>query len=75
MMKFKKHLSADQEFQVMLRVLDKFLWVGTVVMLYGLYILFKPEESLYKGFSFIVAGAMVLLLFLIIIVKEYEIIK
>lgn len=71
----KKRLTQDQEFKVMLKVLDKFLWVGTVIMLYGLYMLFKPEETLYKGFSFIIAGAIVLLLFLIIIVKEYEIIK
>ena len=71
----KKHLSPDQEFQVMLRVLDKFLWIGTVVMVYGLYLLLSPQETLYKGFSFIVAGAIILLLFLVIIVKEYEIIK
>lgn len=69
----KKRLTQSEEFQVMLLVLDKFLWLGFVIMGYGLYQTFNAPFL--TGLSWIVVGAVVLLLFLIIIVKEYEIIK
>lgn len=69
----KKRLTDQQEFEIMKIVLDKFLWVGTGVMVYGLYLLFK--DTIINGITFIVIGAVMLLIFLIIIVKEYEIIK
>jgi len=54
--------------------LDKFLWIGFVIMVYGLY---KMAEvgAMMDGLWYIVAGAIVLALFLILIVKEYEVIK
>jgi hypothetical protein len=69
----KKKLSENQEFEIMKLVLDKFLWVGTIVMVFGLY---QMVEGLFlKGVSFIALGSFLLLLFLIFIVKEYEIVK
>ena len=72
--KKKKKLSAQQEFDIMKLVLDKFLWIGFVIMVYGLY---KMAEvgAMMDGLWYIVAGAIVLALFLILIVKEYEVIK
>jgi len=69
----KKRLTEQQEFEIMKLVLDKFLWVGFIVMGYGLYTIWK--ETFIKGFTWIVIGAIILILFMIIIVKEYEIIK
>ena len=69
----KKRLTQSEEFQVMLLVLDKFLLLGFGVMAYGLYKMFTAPFL--TGLSWIVVGAIVLILFLIIIVKEYEIIK
>ncbi len=72
--KKKKKLSVQQEFEIMKLVLDKFLWIGFVIMVYGLY---KMAEvgAMMDGLWYIVAGAIVLALFLILIVKEYEVIK
>lgn len=71
--KMKKRLTDQQEFEIMKIVLDKFLWVGTLIMIFGLWLIFKGMTL--DGVAFISIGAIVLILFLIIIVKEYEIIK
>ncbi len=69
----KKRMTAQQEFEIMKLVLDKFLWVGFVVMAFGVYKMLTAGIG--EGFYYVVTGAVVLILFLIIIVKEYEIIK
>ena len=69
----KKRLSQQQEFEIMKMVLDKFLWLGFGVMAYGLYLMYIAELQI--GLSWMVAGAVILLLFSWIIIKEYEIIR
>ena len=69
----KKRLTHQEEFQVMLLVLDKFLWFGFGIMAMGLYYMFQTDIN--SGLSLIIAGAVVLIIFLFLIVKEYEIIK
>jgi len=53
-------------------VLDKFLWIGTIIMVFGLWVI--ANSKILEGIAFIAIGAIVLILFLILIVKEYEII-
>ena len=36
--KIKKRLTQDQEFQIMKLVLDKFLWLGFLVLAYAVYL-------------------------------------
>ena len=69
----KKRLTAQQEFEIMKLVLDKFLLLGFIIMAYGLYQIFNAGIPI--GVTWIVSGAIVLILFMVIIVKEYEIIK
>ena len=69
----KKRLTPSEEFEVMKLVLDKFLWLGIGVMAFGLYRIFMGTTM--SGFSLIIIGAIILVIFLIIVVKEYEIIK
>ena len=69
----KKRLTAQQEFEIMKLVLDKFLLLGFVIMAYGLYQVFAVNIP--TGLTWIIAGAIVLVLFMVIIVREYEIIK
>ena len=69
----KKRLTADQEFQVMKLVLDKFLWIGFAIMFYGVYLMFNATIA--EGISWVAAGAILLILFIVIIVREYEIIS
>ena len=69
----KKRLTPAEEFEIMKLVLDKFLWIGVVIMIFGLYKIFTGTNM--SGFSLIIIGAIILLIFLILIVKEYEIVK
>ncbi len=71
----KKQLTADQEFQIMKLVLDKFLWLGFGIMALGFYVVVLGNQSVAKGITFLVSGAVLLILFLILIIREYEIIK
>jgi len=71
----KKRLTATEEFEIMKLVLDKFLWLGFGIMAYGLWKMLSGVSNLWDGLTFIIAGAVILILFVIIIVKEYEIIK
>ena len=70
----KKRMTDDQEFQIMKLVLDKFLWLGFIVMGWGMYQSLS-QESILAGLWYMIAGAILLLIFLVIIVKEYEILK
>tara|TARA_B100001971_G_C18067046_1_gene471013 strand:- start:597 stop:809 length:213 start_codon:yes stop_codon:yes gene_type:complete len=69
----KKRLTTQQEFEIMKLVLDKFLWLGFIIMGFGMYQMFAA--SIPVGLVWIVVGAIMLILFMILIVKEYEIIK
>lgn len=72
-MAIRKRLSRQEEFEIMKLVLDKFLWLGFGIMAFGLYTLFAGGFLI--GFMWIIVGAIVLILFMLLIVKEYEIIK
>ena len=67
----KKQMTEEQEFEIMKLVLDKFLWLGFIVMGFGMYQSLS-SSSIAAGIWYIIAGAVLLLLFLWIIVKEYE---
>jgi hypothetical protein len=70
----KKRLTASEEFEILKLVLDKFLWLGFGVMAFGLWkMLF--QNNMTDGILAMVAGIVLLILFVVIIVKEYEIIK
>ncbi|MCB9362762.1 hypothetical protein H6504_04960 [Candidatus Woesearchaeota archaeon] len=70
----KKRLTQSEEFEIMKMVMDKFLWLGTVIMGYGLFKMFT-ESDIANGIYFLVTGVIVLVLFVIIMVKEYEMVK
>ncbi len=72
----KKRLSQSEEFEIMKLVLDKFLWLGFGIMAFGLYkIISGGVDSLANGVAFLFGGAAILVLFLIIIIKEFEFIR
>ncbi len=73
----KKRLTQSEEFEILKLVLDKFLWLGFAIMVYGLWVIIKGEASdfILRGFSFMIAGAIILMLFMMLLVKEYEILK
>jgi hypothetical protein len=68
--KLKRRLTRAEEFQIMSMVLDKFLWIGTGLMAWGLFQAIQGDGS--TGLYFILTGAIVLVLFSVIIVREFE---
>ena len=69
----KKRLTQSQEFEIMKLVLDKFLWLGFGIMIFGLYKILT--DTFANGLMLILIGIVVLVIFLIMIVREYEFIK
>ncbi len=57
----KRRLSEAQEFEIMKLVLDKFLWVGFGIMVYGLFKMF--DATIQIGLAWMIAGAVILFLF------------
>jgi ABC-type transport system involved in cytochrome bd biosynthesis fused ATPase/permease subunit len=75
-MKEKKKLTQQQEFDVMKLVLDKFLWIGTLIMLYSLYVVaVQGWQNWSEALAIFISGAVILVIFMWIIIKEYEIVK
>ena len=54
----KKRLTTQQEFEIMKLVLDKFLWLGFIIMGYGVYQMFTSTIPI--GLMWIVAVLMLL---------------
>lgn len=69
--KAKKRLTEAEEFEILKLVLDKFLWLGFIIMAFGLFNVAKGDLA--GGVTWMTIGAIVLVLFVIIIVKEFEI--
>ena len=68
--KMKKQLNWHEEFEITKLILDKFLWIGFAMMLFGLYNVLLGSSTL--GFYSMAVGATVLIIFLVIILKIYE---
>ena len=71
----KKKLTENQEFEILKLVLDKFLWLGFAIIAFGLYAIVSGSWETFDGFAFMVAGVLVLVLFMVLLVKEFEIHK
>jgi len=72
----KKRMTQHEEFEIMKLVLDKFLWLGFGIMAYGFYSLItQNSEEFLKGLLFLFGGAVLLILFMVLIIKEYEVVK
>ncbi|MFC1754045.1 hypothetical protein ACFL96_11755 [Thermoproteota archaeon] len=74
MAKIKKRLTHDQEFSIMKLVLDKFLWIGMLLILYGVYTGVILEEY-GNGIAWGIAGVIIWIIFMVLLVLEYEIIR
>jgi hypothetical protein len=73
MAKEKRRMSKDQEFEIFKLVMDKFLWLGFGIMAFGLYQWFNATIT--DGIYYVIFGVAVLLMFIIIIVREYELLS
>lgn len=72
----KKRLTQSEEFEIMKLVLDKFLWLGFGIMAFGFYTLVSGQtETFLRGIMFLFGGAVILIAFMGLILKEYEVLK
>ena len=69
----KKRMTEEQEFEIMKLVLDKFLWLGFGIIAFGIYKMLTV--TLGEGLYYVIVGAALLVIFMVIIIKEYEVIK
>jgi hypothetical protein len=56
----KRVITKQEEFEIMKLVLDKFLWLGVIIMAYGFYRIVSISESFWYGLSILAAGALIL---------------
>jgi len=70
MKSLKRRLSEHEEFEIMRLVLDKFLWLGTGFVGFGLYTL--VQQQLVNSAIYTSIGLIMILLFGWIVVKEFE---
>jgi len=75
MAKQKKHLTKQEEFEIMKIVLDKFLLLGVFIMALGLYLIVTAMENFVMGFTVLGLGAVLLIIFAMILIKEYNFIE
>jgi len=68
----KRTITRQEEFEILKLVLDKYLWLGVAVMAYGFYRIVSLDESFWYGLSVLGVGAILLLLFVWILMKEYN---
>jgi len=69
----KKRLSEQQEFEIVKMVFDKFLWLGFALMAFGVYKIFASGIS--AGLIWVISGIMLFILFIALILNEYELIR
>lgn len=71
----KRHMSKDEEFQIMRTVFDKFLLLGILVMMLGLIMIVVPLQEFLYGFIVMIAGALLMIIFATLLVKEFHFIE
>ncbi len=72
MAKMKKHMTHEEEFEIMKLVLDKFLWLGVAIMAFGFYKMITLTDNLNFGLSILASGAIILVLFMVLLIKEFN---
>lgn len=75
MTKNKRHLTRQEEFDILKLILDKFLWIGVLIMGYGFYRLVSLNGDFWYGLTVMIGGAIMLLIFMSILVREYHVMK
>ncbi|MFC1648388.1 hypothetical protein ACFL1B_02905 [Nanoarchaeota archaeon] len=71
----KKQLTRQEEFEIMKVVLDKLLLLGILIMAYGFWRTIELSVSFWYGLIIMLSGGLILLLFMMLLVKEYNYMK
>jgi len=71
----KKHLTRQEEFDILKIVLDKFLLLSVFLLALGIYMIISASTSIVIGLSVLLGGVILLIILTIMLIKEYEFIK
>lgn len=71
----KKHLTRQEEFDILKIVIDKFLLLGVLLLAYGLFVIINNNTQFAVGLSILIGGVILMIILCIIFVREYEFIK
>lgn len=65
-------LTPDEEFQLFKLVIDKYLWLGVIGVVAGVYCLFNKTSDVGLGLMLTLFGAMILMAFTAIMVRHFD---
>jgi hypothetical protein len=71
----KKHLTRQEEFDILKLVLDKFLLLGIFLLGYGLWKIVESTTDFTVGLAVLIGGVILLMIMTMVLIKEYEFIK
>ncbi|RME53352.1 hypothetical protein D6783_02215 [Candidatus Woesearchaeota archaeon] len=66
-------LSREEEFQILKLVLDKFLWIGTFLVLLGLWQLLVSDEQTWLWLWLFFGGICLFFFFLVLLLKWFHV--
>ena len=67
----KKRMTQGEEFEMMKMVLDKFLWIGSFIMVYATYKIYN-ERNFANNVPLLISGAIVLALFVALLIRNFD---
>ncbi len=68
----KIRLTSDEEFQIFKLVIDKYLWIGTIGLVYGVFLLLSPDVDPGYGLLITLVGALILMMFTAVMFREFD---
>ena len=71
----KRHLTRQEEFDILKIVLDKFLLLSVFLLALGVYMIIAASTSMVIGLSVMLGGVALLIILTVMLIKEYEFIK
>jgi len=71
----KRHLTRQEEFDILKLVLDKFMLLSVFLLAFGLYQIITASTSMLLGLAVMLGGVILLIILAVILVREYEFIK
>jgi len=68
----KIRLTPDEEFQLFKLIVDKYLWLGTIGIVAGIYCLFNKNVPAGFGLMLTLFGGLILLLFTAVMTRHFD---
>ncbi len=70
--KNKLSLTHDEEFQIFKLIIDKYLWLGTIGIIAGLFMILNKSLDMGLGLLILLVGITMLLMFTSVMLRHFE---